>query len=436
MSSPESTLAGVTPSRLRGLLASLRGHAHLSVFSGSIIMLFGSGFVSLASFGYNIAVARMLGPADFSHAATAVTLLMLASCINLSFQIVAAKFIARNEAPGARATVYHSLMRRAWIVGASLSLGLCLLSVPISNYLRMPSPHFIIVLALSMLFYVPLGVKRGGFQGTTQFLRLSMSLALEAVVKFIAAIILIQLGFGVLGAVAAISISVVLAYLIPGGDEQFRSHPGPAIPASFREGMQAMIFFVGQVIINNIDILMVKHFFRSDEAGLYAAVALVGRLLYFATWMVTSAMFPISAGAKAETDSRRILIVPIIFVVGLSSLFVLLLWAFPHFVLNTVFGPSFHTVTPDAPALLTMNAIAMGVYALAVVLIAYEMSRKVANTGWFQLLVSGFVMVGIVFYHQSLMSVIIVQQVLRLLLLIAVVFPFLRKSATVTGEAV
>jgi O-antigen/teichoic acid export membrane protein len=295
----------------------------------------------------------------------------------------------------------------------------------------MPSATFIIILALSMLFYVPLGVKRGGFQGTTQFLRLSMSLALEAVVKFIAAIILVKLGFGVLGAVSAISISVVLAYLVPGGDEQFRSHPEAAIPASFREGMQAMIFFVGQVIINNIDILMVKHFFRSDEAGLYAAIALVGRLLYFATWMVTSAMFPISAGAKAETDSRRVLLVPIAFVIGLSTVFVVFLWAFPNFVLTTVFGSSFRSISADAPALLTMNAIAMGVYALAVVLIAYEMSRKVANTGWFQLLVSGLIVLGIVFYHQSLMSVIIVQQVLRLLLLVAVAFPFLRRSSTV-----
>ncbi len=39
------------------------------------------------------------------HAAIAwaVTLLMLASCINLAFQLVAAKFIARNQQAGGRA---------------------------------------------------------------------------------------------------------------------------------------------------------------------------------------------------------------------------------------------------------------------------------------------------------------------------------------------
>ena len=87
------------------------------VLSGSVIMLVGSGFVSLANFGYNIGVAHLLGPSDFSHAAAAVTLLMLASCINLAFQLVTAKFIARNQQAGGRAAVYRTLMRQAWGIG-------------------------------------------------------------------------------------------------------------------------------------------------------------------------------------------------------------------------------------------------------------------------------------------------------------------------------
>ena len=45
--------------------------------------------------------------------------------------------------------------------------------------------------------------------------------------------------------------------------------------------------------------------------------------------------------------------------------------------------------------LLTMNAIATGTYALSVVLMTYEMSRRIANTGWFQLVVSGLVVAGV-----------------------------------------
>ncbi len=127
------------------------------VLSGSVIMLVGSGFVSLANFGYNISVAHLLGPGDFSHAAAAVTLLMLASCINLAFQLVAAKFIARNQQAGGRAAVYRTLMRQAWSVGLGLCIALLLLSEPISQYLRLPSKRLIEVLALGHVVLHPPG---------------------------------------------------------------------------------------------------------------------------------------------------------------------------------------------------------------------------------------------------------------------------------------
>jgi len=263
-----------------------------------------------------------------------------------------------------------------------------------------------------------------------------VSLGFEAVTKLITAVALVWLGLGVTGAVAGISISVILAYFLPSGDKVLRSSPAVGMSAPFRESLQAIIFFVGQVIINNVDILLVKHYFSADQAGLYAAIALVGRLLYFASWSVTSAMFPVSAGEKVEHDSRRVLVVPLVFVSAISTLFVLLLAAIPHFVIQLLFGSGFHFPNVDIEGLLTMNAVAMGVYALSVVLITYEMSRRIANTGWLQLVVSGLVIVGVVTFHSSLMQVIVVQQVLRALLLIAVSAPFFRQPHAYVQEAV
>ncbi len=81
-----------------------------------------------------------------------------------------------------------------------------------------------------------------------------------------------------------------------------------------------------------------------------------------------------------------------------------------------------------------MNAAATGVYAIAVVLITYEMSRRIANTGWLQLVVSGLIVLGITWFHSTLLEVIVVQQVLRILLLLAVAFPFVKAWATAGGR--
>jgi O-antigen/teichoic acid export membrane protein len=430
MSTHEQTLGEWPVERVKNAFQTLTAPntSHGKVLTGSFVMLAGSALVSVANFGYNISVAHLLGPGDFSHAAAAVTLLMLASCVNLAFQLVTAKFIARNESAAGRAAVYQSLLRRAWLVGAIVSGALVAGSSALGIYLRMPSPTLIIVLGLGMLFYIPLGVRRGGMQGTCHFTRLSANLTAEAVVKLISAVLLIEFGVGVLGAVIAISLSVFVAFMLPAGDRELRGDAETGTAASFMEGMQAIIFFIGQVIISNIDILMVKHYFAPADAGLYAAVALVGRLLYFATWSVTSVMFPVSAGTRVDEESRSVLAVPLLFVAALSIIFVLFLGAFPDLVIRTLFGSGFHRVGSGVEQLLTANAIATGVYAVCVVLITYEMSRRIANTGWLQLVVSLLIVVCVALFHNSLMQVVIVQQVLRGLLLLAVAIPFFGKA--------
>lgn len=436
MSVREQALSSWPQSRMRTAFANLRsGSSDSRVLTGSMVMLAGSVLVSLANFGYNIGVAHLLGPGDFSQAAAAVTLLMLASCINLAYQLVTAKLIAKTTVSAERASVYQYMMRRAWLVGFGLAAVIVGASGWIASYLRMPSPMVIVLLGLGMLFYIPLGVLRGGMQGTCQFMRLSLNLAAEAFVKLVTAMILVVSGLGVLGAVGAISISVFAAFLLPAGDQALRQNPALYQPGSFRESIQAIIFFIGQVIINNVDILMVKHYFAPDAAGIYAAVALVGRLLYFATWSVTSAMFPISAGSAAESDSRRVLVVPLLFVAGLSTIFVAFLSSFPGLVIRTLFGSDFHRTGVGVEQLLAMNAVATGVYAVCVVLITYEMSRRIANTGWLQLVVSFLIVLSVSVFHSTLMQVIVIQQVLRVLLLMAVAFPFFRRAPGLAEEA-
>ena len=408
---------------------------HAKIVNGSIVLLIGSVFVSLANFGYNIGVARLLGPSDFSHAAAAVTILMLVSALTLSFQLVCAKLVAKANTREQKAAVYQHLRKRAWAIGLALGAFMLIANSPLTAYLRLSTPWIIILLAIGLAIYVPLGVKRGGLQGTCRFKGLAWNMGAEAIVKFVGAIVLIEFGFGVLGAVAAISASVILAFCLPDSARELR---GPRVLSGHTppvgEARQAIVFFVGQVIISNIDILMVKHFFRPDQAGLYAAIALVGRLLYFGAWSIVSAMFPVSAEGETEKPAASLLAFPLLMVTGMSIVFVLVLATFPTFIFQALFGSHFQIGVGDLNLLLSMNAAATGVYAIAVVLITYEMSRRIANTGWLQLAVSGLIVIGITWFHSTLLEVIIVQQVLRILLLLAVVFPFVKGWASAGGR--
>jgi hypothetical protein len=77
------------------------------------------------------------------------------------------------------------------------------------------------------------------------------------------------------------------------------------------------------------------------------------------------------------------------------------------------------------PYLLALYAATTVLYSLSVVMIAYEMSYKIANTSWVQLAFSGVLVAGICRFHSSLHQVIWIQLVLMVGLLVVVAVPFL-----------
>ena len=397
--------------------------ARSTMLNGSAIMLVAMMLVNVFNFAYNMVMARMLGPAAFGNINAAVTLLLLASCISLAFQLVCAKFVARNHSDSSKAAVVHSLLGKAWIASLALGAVLFLAQKPVATYLNVPSPWIIGLLAVGIAAYAPLGVKRGAMQGVCAFPRLGTNFVLEALTRFFLGAGLVVAGYGVLGAVGAISASVIVACFIPRIPAQLRVQAGTAEPPSYAEAIQAIVFFVGQVIINNVDILLVKHFFPSDPAGVYAAISQIGRLLYFASWFgVVNAMFPVAAAASPEQKKAHSIGLPLLLVLGLSLIFIAVAALFPHLIMGVIFGSRFIEIG----WLLALYAIATGLYSLSVVFIAYEMSRRIANTGWLQLIFSGALVLGIGFFHQSLHQVIMVRIVLMAAMLVLVALPFLR----------
>jgi O-antigen/teichoic acid export membrane protein len=399
------------------------------LLGGSLTLLAGSGLVGVTNLLYNVITARLLGPTGFSHSTAVYTILMLMSGITLSFQVVCAKYIARTALTEDRMAVFATLHQRAWIAGIAIALALFVMAAPLAGYLNLPDPGWISLLALGTAFYVPLGVRRGYIQGVHAFGPLALNFMLEGLVRLVGAFVLIELGMGVQGAILASVLAVVVSYFaaVPSPLASF-SFTGIAI--SFHEGLQAIVFFSGQTVINNFDIVLVKHFFPPAEAGVYAAIALVGRLVNMCAWSVVNTMFPVSAGAgkeEEESGGSPVLFTSLLLVFLILSLLIFGLWLVPSFLWKTIFGAHFDLGDYGALApLLILYAITAGIYSLSSVIITYEMSRKIANTSWLQLAFSGAMALGIYLLHQTLHQVILVQLVLMVVLLCVLTIPLLR----------
>jgi O-antigen/teichoic acid export membrane protein len=397
------------------------------LLSGSLVLLLGSGFAAALNFIYNIAVARFLGPTAFGHATAVYTLLILISAVTLSFQIVPAKVVAQQSTPAAKGAVYRDFHRGAWGCGILVALAMVLFQTRITGFLRLPSSQLVVLIAAGAAFYVPLGSRRGYIQGAYGFRSLSTNLVLEGLARLAGSLLLIQFGLGVNGVVAANTAAIAIAY--------FAAMPKlpPTVPHqlglgyALRESMQAIVFFAGQVLINNCDIVLVKHFFTPALAGLYAAVAMVGRVIFAFSQAVVNSMFPLVAGVgEEERKDLKVIATSLLLVLSIGCTVAIALRLAPASLWAVFFGPGFAVIGKyGLPYLLSLYAVTTVIYCLSVVMITYEMSYKIANTSWIQLGFAGVLVFGICEFHRSLREVILVQLVLMAVLFLFVALPFI-----------
>src|ERR1019366_3702299 len=322
MTTPETQVT-TRPGHLEGLRE--------RVVRGSAILLFSTGLVAATNLLYNILIARMLGAEGFGNASALYTLLMLLAAITLSFQIVTSKFIARSSETLVRAQIYASMSRRAWQVGVGIAVLLAAGGAYVKSYFNLPAQHDLWLLAIATGVYIPLGVRRGKMQGCYEFRGIAINVVVEAAVKFGGDLLFLHFRMGGTG----------LMKVAPSG-----------------EGMQALLYFIGQVILSNLDILLVKHFFRLSEAGVYAAVALVGRVVFMLSWSVVSSMFPVTASHTHRRAGRSLLYTGLLLVGAVTSAFITAVALVPNAVWTKVLGARFLLGTPAAfSSLLTEYAV-------------------------------------------------------------------------------
>jgi O-antigen/teichoic acid export membrane protein len=403
--------------------------------AGSVVLLSGSTLAAVLNLAYNVAVARFLGPNGFGHATVVYTLLTLISAATLAFQIIAAKVVAQQSTPEGKSAVYRALHKDSWICGIAITILLVAFEHQLTVYLNLPNPWLIVLLAVGAAFYVPLGTRRGYSQGEFGFRSLATNLVLEGAVRLGGSLLAVLLGTGVTGVIAANALAMAVSWFVLA--PKLTGHiPNPIrLSGAFRELSQAMVFFAGQVLINNYSIVQVKHYFLPTDAGLYAAVAMVGRVIFMLSSAVVNSMFPLVAGTSAEErKNHSVLATSLLLVFGIGSVVALGLQVMPARVWTLFFGSKFVLTGPYSLShLFALFAITTVIYSLSVVLITYEMSYKIANTSWVQLAFSGVLIAAIVRYHSSLHQVIAVQFILMVLLLVMVGVPFMRAAVKNAG---
>jgi O-antigen/teichoic acid export membrane protein len=270
----------------------------------------------------------------------------------------------------------------------------------------------------------------GGLQGLQKFNSLTFNLIINGVLKLLSGICFILLGLGVFGALSAIVLSYIVTtfsslimlkrdmprekvWLMRSGNSQNLnpSYLSEVYHYFLPVGVTLLCFMV----LTNIDLILVKHFFRPIEAGHYSIAQMVGKIILFLPVPVVMAMFP---KINALDGKRDKMLFTLNRSLGITLMFcgvaILAVFIFPDLILQILSGK----VYPECIPLVRFFSINTTILSLILVLLYYHLSTH--KRGFlYPLFLFALIQIGsIIFFHQSLMQVLLVVGIVAFCLLI------------------
>jgi len=382
-------------------------------------------FVNGGNYLYNLLLGRILGPAAFSDAAILITFLLILSFMGMTFQIVSAKYAVLLE-KSTFSLFIKMIVRYAALIGMAIGAMILFFNHELQELFHTKTASMFVIFGLGIPLYFVMSVNRGLYQGknlmdklaftyqTEMASRLLLTISAVLLLPNVAPSIIVATGitasliFGLFPFQKSIPEATVMRVTLVAKSHQLDKK---GILTFF---MLTAFYEMTQIIINNSDIILVKHYFNNHEAGLYASLALIGRVVYFVAWMFVMLLLPKVIQLKKDgKETQPILMKYVAYITVLSTVIVLATFLFPELVVKLMFGDEYLSIA----FLLWKYALATSIFAIANIFAYYFLSIN----QYIPVVVSaiiGLAQIGlIVLFHNSLQQVVEMQIIAMLFLL-------------------
>ncbi|PWJ89053.1 O-antigen/teichoic acid export membrane protein [Flavobacterium araucananum] len=384
-------------------------------------------FVNTGNYLYNLLLGRILGPSAFADAAILITLLLVLSFVGMTFQVTAAKYAVLLE--GTQLHIFLKfIFKYALLFGVILGFTVVVFSHQLQEIFKTKTSLMFVWFGLGLPMYFIMSINRGLYQGKNDLRNLSKTYYFEMLCRLILTLLLLYLLPQIQSSIIiALGILISFAFgLIP--FQKIINSKNKQTLSDNLDTKSIITFFaltafyeLTQIIINNSDIILVKHYFDNERAGLYACLALIGRVVYFVAWMFVMLLLPKVIQLKKQgAETLPILLKYVLYIVCLSTIIVLSALLFPEIVVRLMFGEKYLPIA----FLLWKYALATSIFAIANIFAYYFLSIN----KYVPVIISAFLglaqIILIVLYHNSLEQVVVMQIIAMVVLLLFQLFFF------------
>jgi len=324
----------------------------------------------------------------------------------------ATKFVAQYKARGDFGAVGAALIWASKVISVLgfIFLGLAFVfRNQLAGFLKIGNPLLPVLffgfVALSLLVSPLLGF----LQGLLRFKAFSLMSFLGPLLKVLFGVGFTAFGFGLWGVTWGLIISsgLVIAFSLSLLKKDLHSSSGSSFIKTdlLKYALPVTLTLLALTAFYNTDVILVKHFFSPEEAGIYSSVVMIGRIIFFGLSSVVLVAFPMAAQKQERGENPlAILRKSLLLVVPGAVIGVLVYFLFASALVSLLFGSKYLAAVPY----LGVFAVFMGLYAIVDLISRFFLSIGNFRPAIFLVIFSVLQLLLLCFFHETLTQVVYV----------------------------
>lgn len=401
------------------------------LIKGSFVVLLASVFTNIGNYFYHLAMGRMLTPADYGMLESLISLFYFLGIPTGVLSTIIVKFVSKHSHDQKITSFFiWKINQKLLIFGFLFSIVFLAFFPLIKNLVKINS--FFPFLVIAICFFVGnfLTVCNAALQGMLAFMKVGFLSIVNSWSKLIFAVLLVFIGFKVNGAIGAVLISTIISLAF--GLKLLRKFVdfktvGLAESKNVFENIgkysfSVFLYNLSIISIYTTDIIMARYFLTPVQSGYYAALSVLGKIVFFASNPIVSVMFPaISEKQSRGENYKKILYLSISLVVAISLLVLSIYFLFPDLMIKTLYGEKYLAASGS----LFLFGIFISIYSLCNLLMIFFLSIQKLIPVIFSVSVAILQAVLIYFLHKDISQIVTVNIFVCVLLLVSLVVYYL-----------
>lgn len=401
--------------------------------TGSIYIFVGSMIANVFNLFFSLFMSRNLTVESFGILTSTVSLIILmvtpVGSIVPTIVSFAGSHFAKEDYGSVKA-LFLKIIKPLLVVSLAVFLYFIVFASYIGDFFKIADSSIIIIAgATVVLAYIGVVIS-GLLQARLAFKFISLFHLISSMSKLAIGIMLVFLGLNVKGAVLAVFISGVIPaifgfiYLKFVWESKINKEGKINFKNILSYGIPSSLATLGMTSLVSTDILLVKHFFDPLQAGVYAGLSLVGKVIFFFTAPIGSVMFPLIVKKHAKSESYNNIFKIAIVIVFVPSIFISTFYfLYPDFSISFIIK---NETYKSASGLLGLFGLFITTYSLITLFVYYFLSIKKTSVYIPVLLAALGQLLLITFYHGSFSMIVTISLLVALILLVVLVAYYIK----------